>query len=180
MAKKHLRSDMSKEEARFFTTGNVFFGDENGITSLFKIIGRYSELKGTDRATQIQNYMPENDLRFKYENRGITELSSILKRKYGDRSISRKDLKNLSRKWCFSPIVISFDCANIIKTLIEYINQDDILKSACDIYLSRNEYKWERLMTIQHEFLSTRFADQHKDYTIAGRIINDLPAYSLV
>ena len=131
-----------------------------------------------DRTKEISNYKPDSDIKFKYENRGITEISSILKAKYGDREISRRDFKNLSRKWHLSRVLISFNCNCIIKEIATYINCDVTLKSACDAYLSGIGYNWDRIMPIQFDFLSTRFADQHKDYKKAGEIINDLSGIS--
>ena len=176
MSKKYLRSDMSEQEARFLTCGNGLWGEENAITGLYKIIGKYSELREFDRKKELSNYKPDSDVKFKYENRGITELSSKLKTKYGDKNFSRRDLKTLSRKWCLSPVLISFDCYSIIKELFTYINCGADLKSACDTYLSGIGCSWEKIMPIQFDFLSTRFVDQHTNYKIAGNIINKLSA----
>ena len=175
MAKNYLRSDMSKEEAHFITSGNGIFGEENSITELYKIIGKFCELRELGRKKELLNYIPERDLSFKYENRGITELSSELKIKYGEKRISRKNLKSLSRKWCLSPVSISFNCTCIITELVTYINHDADLKTACTIFISRiGGCRWENIMPIQFCFLSTRFTDQHKNYQKAGVIINEL------
>lgn len=176
MSKKYLRSDMSEQEARFLTCGNGFFGEENAITGLYKIIGKFKELEELGRVEELTYYKPNKDIRFKYENRGITELSIILKTKYGSKQMSRKKIKTLSRKWCMTPVLISFNCTCIIDELITYINCNTILKSACDTYLSSIECGWKNLMPIQFDFLSTRYMDQHKNYRLAGEIINDLSA----
>ena len=176
MSKKYLRSDMSEQEARFLTCGNVFWGEENALTGIYKIIGRFKELEELGREEELSYYKPNNDFRFKYENRGITELSIILKAKYGGKQMSRKKIKILSRKWGMTPVLISSNCACIIDEIITYINCNTILKSECDKYLSNIESGWENLMPIQFDFLSTRFTDQHQNYRLAGEIINDLSA----
>lgn len=174
MAKKYLRSDMSEQEAHFFTSGQGLFGEENAITGLYKIIGKFSELNETNRRKELSEYEPNKDSKFKYENRGITELNSNLKAKYGKQKFSRKDFKNLSRKWCLSPVLINIESYCIIEELFAYINDDAELKSTCEIYLANTGDSWEKLMPIQFDFLSTRFSDQHKNYKTAGKIINDL------
>ena len=40
MSKRYLRSDLSEQEAHFLTCGNGFFGEENAITGLYKLIGK--------------------------------------------------------------------------------------------------------------------------------------------
>ena len=178
MAKKYLRSDMSEQEARFYTCGHGLFGEENALIGLYKLIGKFSELKDTDRTKELLDYKPNSDIKFKYENRGITEINSILKAKYGDREFSRRDLKNLSRKRHLSRVLISFNCDCIITEIDTYIKCNATLKSACDAYLSGIGYNWDDIMPIQFDFLSTRFADQHKDYRKAGKIINDISTIS--
>lgn len=174
MSKRYLRSDMSEQEAHFFTRGNGIVGEENAITGLYKLIGKYTELEALGKQEDLSDYEPDKDVRFKYENIGITELSGTIKNKYGDRNISRRNFKTLSRKWCLSPVSISFNCVCILSGLIAYINSKPNLKLACDRYLSNVNCKWDALMPIQYDFLSTRFTDQHKSYRIAGKMINEL------
>lgn len=178
MSKRYLRSDLSEQEAHFLTCGNGFFGEENTITGLYKLIGKFNELKELGRKEDLSDYAPDKDIRFKYENLGITKLSTELKIKYGTKKFSRWNFKTLSRKWCLTPVVISFNCKCIITELITYINHDIDLKSACEKYLSSVSCKWEDLMPIQYDFLSTRFTDQHKNYRIAGKMINELSTMS--
>ncbi len=174
MAKNYLRSDMSEQEAHFFTSGSGLFGEENTITGLYKLVGKFSELEELGQKGELSNYAPDRDNRFKYENLGITKLSTELKSKYSISKFSRWNLKTLSRKWCLTPVLISFNCACIINELAEYIKHDTDLKLACDKYLSSVECKWENLMPIQYDFLSTRFTDQHKNYRKAREMINQL------
>lgn len=173
MAKKCLQSDLSIQEAHFLTCGNPFFGEENAITGLYKLIGKYEELKESGRGDELIDFNPD-DKKFGYENRGITKLSVALKSKYGNKEISRWQFKALSRKWCPKPVRISFNSACIILELITYINSDDNLKLACQKYLLRYGNEWEELMPIQFDFLRTRFIDQRRNYRIAGKIINEL------
>ena len=114
----------------------------------------------------------------KYENLGITKLSAELKSKYSISKFSRWNFKTLSRKWCLTPVLISFNCACIINELAKYINHDTDLKLACDKHLSSADCKWENLMPIQYDFLSTRFTDQHKNYRMARKMINQLSVIS--
>ena len=174
MAKKYLRSDMSEQEVHFFTSGQALFGEENAITGIYKIIGKFSELNEINGIKELSDYEPNKDTKFKYENRGITELNSYLKAKYGKQKFSRKDFKILSRKWFLSPVLINIESYCIIKELFAYINDNTELKTACETYLANTGDSWEKLMPIQFDFLSTRFTDQHKNYKIAGKIINNL------
>ena len=179
MARRYLRSDMSEQEARFFTCGCGLFGEENHLTGLFKLVGKFNELNELGRKEEIVDYFPERDRRFKFENRGYTDMGKILKRKYANWHFSRKCLKNLSRKWCFTPVVISFNSDCIISELITYIRQDADLKMACEKYMARFGSGWQELMPIQFDFISTRHTDEHKNYRIAGRIINELASIRL-
>ncbi len=179
MARKHLRSDLSEQEARFFTQGRLFVGDANAITGLIKIIGKYTELKRLNRGQEIGGYNPDADNHYKYENYGYSILGGVLNRKFSEPGFSRKYVKNLSRVWCLTPIIISFNSDRIIKELFTFINDDTKLKEACNNYLLIKGAKWNNLMPIQADFLSTRHADQHKDFRIAGRLINELSKISL-
>lgn len=170
MSRKYLRSDMSEQEARFLTYGEGIFGEGNVITSLLKIVGNYDSPENKTK----NYYSPEKDKSFKYENHGITLISKNIKEKYGENYISRKEIKTLSRKWYLSPVIVSFRCPIIINELFEYINSNSFLKDVCTKYLANYGYDWENLMPVQFDFLSTRFADQHKNYRIAGSIIDDL------
>lgn len=174
MSKKYLCSDMSEQEARFFTCGRGVFGEENAITGLYKLIGKFNELKELNKEEELSAYAPDKDFRFKYENLGITILSAQLKAKYGKKKISRKSLKTLSRKWCLIPVLISFNCPDIFQELATYVNSNNHLKKACNTYLSRIGCQCENLMPIQFDFLSTRFFDQHRNFQKAGEMINKL------
>lgn len=98
MSKRYLRSDLSEQEAHFLTCGNGFFGEENAITGLYKLIGKFNELKELGRKEDLSDYAPDKNIRFKYENLGITKLSTELKIKYGTKKfqdgISRRCLEN--------------------------------------------------------------------------------------
>lgn len=179
MSRKYLRSDMSEQEARFFTRGSGVLGEENYITGLFKIVGKFNELAELDRTEDILNYNPQSDLRFKYENRGYTDIGLALKLKYPENHINRRSLKNLSRKWCFTAVCISLDSGLIISELFTYIKSDTNLRSACQNYLTQVGVSWQRIMPIQYDFLCVRHTDLHKNYRTARDIINTLANVSL-
>lgn len=179
MSRNYLRSDMSEQEARFFTCGRGIWGEENYITGLFKIVGKFNELVELGEKEDIINYIPERDQRFKYENRGYTDVGKALKAKYPEKRFTRRGLKNLSRKWCFTAVSISFDSGLIISELFTYIKADTNLKSACQNYLAQVGINWQELMPIQFDFMSVRHTDQHKNFRIASRIINELAIVSL-
>lgn len=179
MSRKYLRSDLSIQEAHFFTCGNLVIGDDNAITGLIKIVGKYSELYDLNRKQEIISYNPDEDRHFKYESRGYSIMGDVLKQKHSGRGLSRKYLKHLSRTWGLSPVIISFKCDCIISELITYIKNDPDLKEACEKYILTHGKYWQRLMPIQANFLSTRHTDQHKDYQVAGEIINKLSSLNL-
>ena len=173
MARRYLRSDMSEDEARFFTLGELT-GEENYITGLFKLIGKYDELRELCKADEILNYIPENDKRYKYENRGYSYLGRVLRAKYPTHRHCRKGLKNLSRKWRFRRVLISFYSSEIMSELIDQFTTDPTLMKAYKEYVSRSGNSWQALMPIQYDFISTRYEDRHKDYRVAKGIINSL------
>lgn len=174
MSRRYLRSDMSPHEAKFFTCGGGFWGEENHLTGLFKLVGKFDELKELERKKEIVDYFPERDRRFKFENRGYTVMGVFLKQKHENLHLSRKYIKNLSRKWCCTPVIISFEADCIISELIAYIKQDADLNMACNNYIQRFGSECKDLMPIQFDFICTRHTDEHKDYRIAGRLINNL------
>lgn len=178
MSRKYLRSDMSDQEAHFFTCGHGLFGEENTITSLFKLVGKYDELKAVGKENEIAEYSPKDDYTFKFENKGYTAISTRLrgKEEYKEWHISRKYLKYLSRKWCLTPVIIHFESDCIISELIAYIREENNLQVAADKYLKGTGTGWLQLMPIQFDFLSTRHTYRHKDYEKAGEIINNLAA----
>lgn len=69
---------MSEQEARFFTCGSGVFGEENYITGLFKMVGKFNELDEFGRKEDIINYDPESDLRFKCENQTCIEIVNVI------------------------------------------------------------------------------------------------------
>lgn len=180
MKRFFLRSDLSDREARFYTCGNLFVGEGNAVTGLFKIVGLYSELKTSRKEENISLYKPDEDKTFMYENKGYSVIGNILKKKSNERGLSRRFIKSLSRKWALTPVVISFNCKLILSELLTYINNDITLKGVCDRYLKCKCTNWQELMPIQADFLITRHADMHKDYQMAGRIINELAGINLL
>lgn len=63
MAKNYLRSDMSEQEAHFFTSGSGLFGEENTITGLYKLVGKFSELEELGQKGELSNYAPDSKSR---------------------------------------------------------------------------------------------------------------------
>lgn len=174
MSKRYIRSDFSCEESRFFKTGIVLCGEGNCISCLFKIVGRFTSLKEMGTKEKICDYHPEKDKKFKYENMGMTEIARYLASDEANHHISRKYIRNLSRKWKLTPVVLSLESDRIIYKLFSYIDGDVDLKMACKNYLSGIENDWASLMPIQFDFLSVRHTDQHKFYKCAGKIIEQL------
>lgn len=176
MSRNFLRSDMSEQEGHLFTTGKLVIGEENTITNFFKLAGKFDELQEVGRSQEITEYHPELDRRFHFENRGYTTIRTILKEKYKDShfALSRRHLIKLSRKWAGSRIVLSFKSGLILTELLTYLRSDPNLNTAFEAYLSKIDTRWPQLMPIQYEFLSVRHVDQHKDFRIAGTIINEL------
>lgn len=179
MSKRYLRSDTSREEARFFTAGQGLWGSENYITHLFKFVGKFEELKQAKKESEIYNYNPKTDNRFKYENKGYSCINAKLNGNNHDYYISRKFLKSLSRKWRFTPIIISFDTDVIIHELISYIMENAKLNNACKIFFENEKVcsGWGMLMPIQSEFISERAANKRKDYGEAERLVLSLSSF---
>lgn len=105
-------------------------------------------------------------------------MGKVLKAKHPKKRFARRGLKNLSRKWCFTTVCISFDSGLIISELFTYIKADINLKSACQNYLAQVGLNWQQLMPIQFDFMSVRHTDHHKNFRIASRIINELAIIS--
>ena len=173
MGKRYLCSDLSEEEAYFVTQGYPIIGTSNPITELFKFVGKYEELKGANREAEIINYRPQNDLFFKYENVGYTTIGNEIEKRINHR-ISRKYLKNLSRKWSPSRVKLSFDTPIIVSVLFSYIMEREILKTACNKHFLYDNNNWQNIIPIQFDFLGVRFRDHHKNWKVAQRIIKDI------
>lgn len=171
MGKRYLRSDLSEEEAYFVTQGLVLIGTSNPITALFRFVGKYEELKDDNNEKEIVNYRPQNDIHFKSENAGYTIIKREIEKKFGH-SISRKHIKNISRKWSPSRVLLSFNTPEIISMLFSYIMDRDTLRIACVNHFSYNRNNWHNIMPIQFEFLGVRLRDHHKNWQSAERIIN--------
>ncbi len=175
---EHFKSDFSKPEAPFFTEGQPIIGESNELTDLFKYVGKYIALKADNKPEEIASYHPKEDVFFLHENKGYTEI----KRRVNTRNdlehyVSRRYLVNISRKWCMSRIVLSYDTYAIIDELYKYIFENDYLRNACLDYITGNKV-WEKIMPIQFWFLSARRDDQHKEWKKALKIINKLSVYS--
>lgn len=173
MRKKYLCSDLSEEEAYFVTQGAIMIGTSNKITSLFKFVGKYEDLKANNREEEIIHYNPDNDPVFKYESAGYTIIGKEIHKKLEHR-IPRKYLKSISRKWSPSRVRISFDTPDIISVLFAYIKERDILKDACKNHFSYDIDNWQNIMPIQFEFLGVRLRDHHKHWSVAQEIIHKI------
>ena len=172
MSKNYFRSDLSVEEAIYFTQGYPFLGLANHITDLFKFIVKYDELEQNGEENNIVDYNPQEDKKFKYENRGYSIIGNQIKKQ---KFISRKYLKSLSRKWSFRRVVLSFDSDFILSEIYRYIEEREILRSAClSFWKTYNTNNWFKIMPVQYSFLSKRFNDHHKNWKEAERIINAL------
>lgn len=178
MRKKYLRSDFTAEEFHFIFEGGGIRDSCNYLTRLFMMIGVHEQLCQENRECEILDYNPENDFRFLYENRGY----SIIGRKLNHglcftdpNYISRKYIKNVSRKWIGEQVVLSFETDRIITCLLSYISERPLLHTACMNKVFNNAAKWEDLFPIQKNFLNTRSRNEHKDYQKARTIINSLP-----
>ena len=179
MQKRHLRSDLSVEEARFFTTGRMIVGTGNVLTGLIKYVGMYTELAMCNRTAEIASYNPDTDVFFKHENMGYTTIrKEIAKSEF---PISRRYIKALSRKWPASAVLISFDAVHIISELFAYISREDELKAACVAYLKKYDLstEWDKIIPIQYEFLGVRIQDHHENWQIAKEIVYKLSTITL-
>ena len=180
MNKRYLRSDLSPEEARFFTCGGrAFIGTGNVLTGLINYIGMYTELQAENRTDEIVTYNPDTDTRFKHENMGYTVLRKEIAKT--QLPISRRYIKGLSRKWPASFVVISFDAVEIISTLFAYIACRDELKIACTSYLRDYDTQvgWDKIMPIQYKFLGVRIQDRHENWKIAESIVSGLTTLNM-
>lgn len=174
MKHRHLRSDLSAEEARFFTAGRALVGTGNVLTGLIKFVGMYTELQAYNRESEIFTYNPDTDCFFKHENMGYTTIRKVISKSAVP--ISRRYIKALSRKWPASSILISFDAVHIISELLTYISNRDKLKDACIAYLKNHNAVsgWDKIMPMQYQFLGVRIQDRHEDWQVAEKIVNDL------
>lgn len=175
---KHLKSNFSEEEAPLFKEGQFVIGESNELTDLFKFVGKYVDLKTENKINEIAKYNPDDDNIFIHENMGYTEI----KRRVNARTdlkhyVSRRYLVNISRKWCLTKVVLSYDTHKIIKELYQYISENDLLRKACVKYISGNK-AWDEIMPIQFKFLSARRKDMGKDWDVAKEIINELSVFS--
>ena len=179
MQKRHLRSDLSVEEARFFTTGRMIVGTGNVLTGLIKYVGMYTELAMCNRAAEIASYNPDTDVFFKHENMGYTTIRKEIAK--SALPISRRYIKALSRKWPASAVVISFDAVHIISELFAYISSKDELKAACAAYLKEYDLptEWDKIIPIQYEFLGVRIQDRHANWQVAEELIYKLSTVTL-
>ena len=144
------------------------------LTGLIKLVGMYVELEAQNRATEILSYNPDTDNIFKYENLGYTTISKEIRKTL--LTVSRGQIKRLSRKWPCSRVRVSFDAAQIIAELLSYISQRTDLKVACDVYLKGYDFfaDWSRIIPIQYDFLDARIQDKHENWGRAVAIVNDL------
>lgn len=171
MRVEHLKSDFSEREMHFFTDGRAIVGTGNILTDIFKTIGMYIELKADKRADQIVNYVPSEDVWFRHENMGYTEIRNRLEKNMTP--ISRKYIKNISRKWPLSRVVLSYDTHVIIKELFSYIREDKDLIKACSKYLTK-DISWSSMIPIQYDFLGVRIDDHRNNWERAQDIVDNL------
>ena len=172
--KRFLRSDFSAEVAYLYQLGEFLIGSDNQLTLLFKCLGKYDELNEQQKTKDLVNYNPIEDNKFKYENRGYAAFLKRVREDGQKNRVSRKHLKNLSRKWKMSPALISFESTFIVEKLISICESDKILEDLCLKYSLLNFNSLKEMMPIQGEFLSVRQVDKHKDYLKAIKIINEL------
>ena len=166
-----LKSDFSEKEMKFYTTGKAVVGTGNTLTDMFKTIGMYIELKADKRADEIVNYVPSEDIWFKHENMGYTEIRNRLEKKLNP--ISRKYIKNISRKWPLSRIVLSYDTHEIIEEIFSYIQEDKYLTEACSKYMTK-DISWNALLPIQYDFLGVRIDNHRSNWQKAQDIVDNL------
>ncbi len=171
MRVQHIKSDFSQEESHYFTEGTLLIGTSNYLTDLFKCVGRYIHLKEHNQLDKLSNYLPTTDRTFEYENKGYTEIRKhLMKQGY---PISRKYIKNISRKWQFSRIVLSYDTAIIINELLSYIRNVELLRITCARVLPNN-LEWSDAMPIQFDFLGERTRNRHNNWDKARDIVMGL------
>jgi hypothetical protein len=168
-----LISDKSREEFNLLLRGNPIYGEENLLTGIYKIIGKYTELSEIGDVRDINVYNPDNDIIFKYENIGITTLKKYINHAlYGTNipKISRKELKTLSRKWLMQPVCVSKKSDHIIAEIVSYIVCFPVLKNRIRDYLQKKSYQWEEIILIQYDFLRKRFSRRGRDFDLAAEL----------
>lgn len=176
MGKKYFCSNFGKDEKRFFTMGGGVHGQSNLLTSLFKLVGKFRELDQIGKGAEILKYQPDLDNHFKYENAGYAFMREFFFQECENLRVSRKLIKNLSRKWTLSPIILHHESDRIIEVLFKFISSDENLEASCKNYLMdcKSGSDW---MPIQHDFLSTRANNwEAKDCRKASKIIQKLTA----
>lgn len=173
--KKYLVSNRTEQEVRFLMYGSFLFGEINVLTYVFRLIGKYDELKKEGNATDIIRFSPETYNKFFYENNGIILIRDRVNQQEQKRVVSRRMLFHLSRKWKRHPVVVSTKVAEIIETMIDYIREEAELEKAFKLLVRRTQSQITNMMPIQSEFLEVRSNNpEAKNNNIATDIIRTL------
>jgi len=173
--KKYLISNLTEREARLLMCGSPLFGEINGLTYVFRLIGKYDELKKKGEETDIIRFSPETCERFLYEGKGIAFIRDRINKREHRRIVSRRMLYHLSRKWWGYPVIVSTVVAEIIETMIEYIGEEAELKNAFKLLVQRTQDQIVNMMPIQSGFLEIRSSNPEANHCrIAADIVMQL------
>lgn len=173
--KKYLISNHTKKEARFLLCGSLLLGEINGLTYVFRLIGKYDELKKKGEETEIIRFSPETYDRFLYEGKGISLIRDRINQNEHGRIVSRRILFHLSRKWWGYPVIVSTKVAEIIETMIEYIVEEAELENAFKMLVQRTQDQISNMMPIQSDFLEIRSSNPEANHSnIAADIVMQL------
>lgn len=173
--KKYLISNRTEQEAKFLMYGSFLFGEINVLTYVFRLIGKYDELKKEGDVADIIIFSPETYNQFPYESKGITLIRDRVNQREQERVVSRRILFHLSRKWKRHPVIVSTKVAEIIETMIGYIREEAELEKAFKLLVRRTQSQIVNMMPIQSEFLEVRSCNpEAKHSDIAANIIMKL------
>lgn len=154
--RKYLISNRMNQEAKFLMYGSYLLGEANVLTYVFRLIGKYDELKREGDVTEIIRFSPETYNRFSYENKGIILVRDRVNQQEQKKVVSRRILFHLSRKWKGYPVIVSTKVAEIIEAMIGYIREEVELEKAFKLLVRRTQSQIVNMMPIQSEFLEVR------------------------
>lgn len=152
--------------------GSFLSGEINVLTYIFRLIGKYVELKKHGDVTEIIRFSPEKYNQFSYESKGISLIRYRVNKQENGRVVSRRILSHLSRKWKMHPVIVSTKVAEIIEVMVGYIREDAELEKAFRLLVRRTQSQIVNMMPIQSEFLEVRSRNKEAKHSdIAAELL---------